>query len=114
MELSSLYYKLALLHAHGDLVLLTKGVLHPCYNVVHMYMYMYQPTRPLPPPRRSHAAVTECTIGDGEQCDYEESQSVILEPLQLTANITRNITLPTKAFPNVDISLSLEAIKVLE
>ena len=75
---------------------------------------MYQPTRPLPPPRRSHAAVTECTIGDGEQCDYEESQSVILEPLQLTANITRNITLPTKAFPNVDISLSLEAIKVLE
>ncbi len=56
--------------------------------------------------------MTECTIGDKERCDYEESQSVLLEPVQLTANITRNVGLPNRAFPNVDISLSLEAIKV--
>ncbi|XP_064395949.1 intermembrane lipid transfer protein VPS13A-like isoform X2 [Halichondria panicea] len=60
--------------------------------------------------RRSHAAVAECTVR--EQCDYEESNSVILEPLRLIVDMTRNITLPTKAFPNVDISLSLDAIKL--
>ena len=55
--------------------------------------------------------MAECTVR--EQCDYEESNSVILEPLRLIVDMTRNITLPTKAFPNVDISLSLDAIKVV-
>jgi len=42
----------------------------------------------------------------------KEVESIILDPLKFTASITRNISQPTRAFPNVDIRLSLEAIQV--
>ncbi len=54
--------------------------------------------------------MTKCILG--EECDIKASHGDILEPLSLSASITRNISLPTKAFPNIDISLSLDAIKV--
>ncbi len=53
---------------------------------------------------------TECSLS--EQYGYKECEGVILEPLSLSASIIRNISLPNRAFPNVDIKISLDAIKV--
>lgn len=52
-----------------------------------------------------------CSLQDTSSC--QESRSNILEPIQFTAHIKRNISQPSEAYPNVDISLSLDTIKVL-
>ncbi len=45
-------------------------------------------------------------------CDID-TQSTILEPLTFSVQVIRNISQPTEAFPNVDIQLQLNQVKVL-
>lgn len=63
--------------------------------------------------RNSQARKTEGLVAsDSSVAVSEESHSIILEPLQFTATVTRNISKPTQAFPNIDICLGLGTIKV--
>ena len=41
-----------------------------------------------------------------------ETRSTILEPMEFVARIHRNISQPSEAYPNVDVMLELDAIKV--
>ena len=45
--------------------------------------------------------------------NQKDSQNIIMEPIRFLANIRRNISHPSKAYPNVDILLNIEAIKVI-
>ena len=54
---------------------------------------------------------TVCSVqGPGEGC--AERRSTILEPMEFVARINRNISQPSEAYPNVDVLLELDAIKV--
>jgi len=49
---------------------------------------------------------TVCLLADREQC-LESARSTILEPLEFTVYVTRNISAPSMHFPNVDVQLGL-------
>lgn len=51
-----------------------------------------------------------CSLQD-KSCSSEQC-STILEPIQFTARIHRNVSQPTDAYPNVDITISLDTIVV--
>ncbi len=43
-----------------------------------------------------------------------ETRYTILEPVEFVAHISRNISRPSEMYPNVDISLDIDTIKVRE
>lgn len=52
-----------------------------------------------------------CSLQDQPGCSAEK-RSTILEPIQFTAHIRRNVSQPTVAYPNVDIVVALDTIMV--
>ena len=64
--------------------------------------------------RRSHAPTINLGQISSDGMCISESQSVILDPLKFSAQIIRNISGPTAAFPGVDIQLHLDHVKVRE
>lgn len=61
--------------------------------------------------RSSHSTVCAVgVVGCGDAT--KEKRNNILEPMEFIARINRNISQPSEAYPNVDIILQLDAIKV--
>lgn len=60
-------------------------------------------------PRLSRGTV--CLLADREKC-LESTRSTILEPLEFTVYVTRNISAPSMHFPNVDVQLGLGDVEV--
>ena len=57
---------------------------------------------------------TECSVvggAGGGACGLEK-RNTILEPMEFVARINRNISQPSEVYPNVDVILQLDAIKV--
>ena len=62
--------------------------------------------------RRSHAPTIDLQEISDDGLSISESQTVIMEPLKLSAQVIRNISAPTPAFPSVDVQLTLDRVKV--
>lgn len=61
--------------------------------------------------RKSHPPTGDLRqIPDG--LSKVDTQSTILEPLTFSVQVIRNISAPTTAFPNVDVQLQLNHVKV--
>lgn len=52
-----------------------------------------------------------CSLQDKSSCSMEQ-HSTILEPIQFTAHIRRNVSQPSEAYPNVDVVVGLDTITV--
>ena len=62
--------------------------------------------------RKSHATTGDLKQISGDGLSAIDTQSTILEPLTFFVQVVRNISRPTEAFPNVDIQLELNQVKV--
>lgn len=81
------------------LSLISSKTVLDCMEIETSSIQIYRKSRP-----------TLCSL-DSRDC--EECHNTILDPIQFTLHIRRNISQPNEAYPNVDIILNMDSIKVL-